>query len=156
MMARVKCLFFICMSALAVAACDDSASKSGAQVGELERIVKADASTVDESNIYFEDGTGIAFNGKVVREERFENGKGTYQRYVLEVPASLASLEGATFSVLAKAGYTRQVRKEEPSLFSVTYRKKGFPGILANYRELKSSRNGKLRAQLVLTWRVGD
>ncbi len=158
MSVNIKCTFFICVSAALLAACNDQASTSSLppQASEPERVVETLAPKPKEGEIYFADGTGVAFDGKVLREERLENANGTFQRYVLQVPAGLMALEVSTFDVLARAGYVRQVRKEEPSLFSVSYSKKGSPGILAAYRELKPGKDGKPRTQLVLTWRIAQ
>lgn len=158
MSVNIKRTFFICVSALLLAACNDEASTSSEpqQASEPERVVETQAPKPKEVEIYFADGTGVAFDGKVLREERLVNANGNFQRYVLQVPARLMALEAATFDVLVRAGYMRQVRKEEPPMFSVSYSKKGSPGILATYRELKPGKDGKPRTQLVLTWRIAQ
>jgi hypothetical protein len=151
----VKGVVLVCVSSMLLSACSeqDGAASAPKSVSVLEHS-KAQPSKVGDSAVYFADGTGISFDGKILREAKLENARGVFQRYVLQVPADLTSLETSTFDVLARAGYVRKVRKEEPPLFAVSYLKKGSPTVIAAYKELKPVKAGEPRTQLVLAWRI--
>lgn len=153
----MKGCIVVCVAALALAGCSEPAETTKSPVSQ-EKPAQITAPTPDknQSSIYFVDGTGVSFSGKVIREEKLENSKGNFQRHVLQVPTELMFLESSTFAVLAKSGYTRKVRREEPPLFTVNYIKKGFPTVLAAYKELVPGKDGVSRTQLVLTWRVEE
>lgn len=105
--------------------------------------------------IVFPVGNELNFDGRVVRYEYIESAKGNLERYAIHSNNSMMSLEANTYQVLAKAGYLRRIRKEEPGTFVVNYVKKGAPTIIASFSEFlpKEPAMGA-RSKVIFTWKV--
>lgn len=103
--------------------------------------------------IYFPDGAGLQFSGKLRRYELVENKKGSFDRYTFEFAQDTMAIEGAVFATLAKSNYQRKVRREDDRLFVVNYIKKGFAPVSMTYERLPAKKGVEGLTRLRVIWK---
>lgn len=108
------------------------------------------AAELAKGNVKVADGTVLSFPGSTITSKITQNSLGKFQRYSITTSQDIMKIEGEVFSTLAKAGYTRTVKKEEAGLYSVQYAKKGYPAMGANYNTLS---NGT-ESELTMHWKI--
>lgn len=142
----MKKILALCAVAL-LAGCDASTQQNSASVPPLT------TSYFYKNTIYFPDGAGLQFNGKLRRYEFVENEKGQFDRYTFEFPEDMMAVEGAVFATLAKSGYQRKVRRENDKVFVVNYSKKGFSPVSMTYERLPTTKETKAFTRLKVIWK---
>ncbi|WP_226686996.1 hypothetical protein [Stutzerimonas stutzeri] len=142
----MKYILALCLVAL-LAACDAGTTQSNVTVPPLT------TSYFYKDTIYFPDGAGFQFNGKLRRYEFLENEKGQFDRYTFEFPEDMMAVEGAVFATLAKSGYQRKVRRENDKVFVVNYSKKGFSPVSMTYERLPTTKQKKAFTRLKIIWK---
>lgn len=142
----MKYILALCVVAL-LAACDAGTKQSNATVPPVT------ASYFYKNTIYFPDGAGLQFNGKLRRYELVENEKGQFDRYTFEFAEDMMAVEGAVFATLAKSGYQRKVRRENDKIFVVNYNKKGFAPVSMTYERVPANKGIKALTRLRVVWK---
>lgn len=104
-------------------------------------------------SIDLDNGEILPFDGRLVRYDLIRNEKGTFDRYTLNSPRELMSLEVDTFWYLARKGYVRKVRRESADRYVVNYVLKGRATIIADYRELS---DGGAKTRVIITRKALD
>ncbi len=140
----MKKVLALCAVAL-LAGCDAGTQQNNATVPSVT------ANYLYKNTIYFPDGAGLQFNGKLRRYELVENEKGQFDRYTFEFSEDMMAVEGGVFATLAKSGYQRKVRRESDKIFIVNYIKKGFAPVSMTYERVPAKKevNGFTRLRVV-------
>lgn len=142
----MKKVLALCAVAL-LAGCDANTQQNSASVPPV-------ASNYFHKNaIYFPDGVGLQFSGKLRRYELVENEKGKFDRYTFEFPEDMMAIEGAVFATLAKSGYQRKVRREDDRLYVVNYIKKGLPSVSMTYERVPAKNKVQAFTRLRVVWK---
>lgn len=136
---------------VSLTACNDgapetTASGSAGQQPQVQNILHKNA-------IYLPDGQNLQVAGQLRRYELQTTEKGLYDRYVFESPDGLMALEGHIYAVLAKRGYTRNVRNEKPGLFEVRYVKRNAEPVVMTYETLADSDAAAFKTRLKIKWK---
>lgn len=142
----MKKVLAFCAVAL-LSGCDSGTEQSSATVPPVA------ASYFHKNTIYFPDGVGIQFDGKLRRYELVENEKGRFDRYTFEFPEDMMAIEGAVFATLAKSGYQRKVRREDDRLYVVNYIKKGMPSVSMTYEWVPAKNKVQAFTRLRVVWK---
>lgn len=143
----LKRVLGLCAAALLVG-CDTGASQSTAP-----KSLPVAANYFSKNAIYFPDGAGLQFSGKLRSYVLVEDEKGKFDRYVFEFSEDVMTVEGAVFATLAKSGYQRQVRREDVKSFVVDYRKLGFATVTMIYERVPASNGMEPFSRLRVTWK---
>ncbi|TBU81913.1 hypothetical protein DNK06_05170 [Pseudomonas daroniae] len=101
------------------------------------------------------EGNEVSFNGRIFQYQLLQNDRGEFDRYTIHSSDSLMAMEGAVFTQLARTGYTRRVRSEEPGRFVVNYLKPGSVTIIATYTDHAIKTAGAtVKSRAIFTWKV--
>jgi len=133
---------------LLFAGCDADSQKN-----DFSSALPVAANYFSKSTIYFPDGAGLQFSGKLRRYELVENEKGLFDRYTFEFSEDMMAIEGAVFATLAKSGYQRKVRREDDRLYVVNYIKKGFAPVSMTYERMPAKKKVQAFTRLRVVWK---
>ena len=101
------------------------------------------------------EGDEVSFNGRIFQYQLLQNDRGESDRYIIHSNDSLMAMEGAVFTQMARKGYTRRIRAEEPGRFVVNYLKPGSVTITATYTDhVVTTAGATVKSRVVLTWKV--
>jgi len=142
----LKKVLALCAVAL-LAGCDAGTQQNNATVPSVT------ANYLYKNTIYFPDGAGLQFNGKLRRYELVENEKGQFDRYTFEFSEDMMAVEGAVFATLVKSGYQRKIRRENDKLFVVSYIKKGFAPVSMTYERVPAKTEVEAFTRLRVVWK---
>jgi hypothetical protein len=147
----MKALLLLALTSAVIVGCNDGATPASPPANTPDA---SHANTLYKNKIYLPDGTAITFTGYLINYSLTQNEKGSFEAYTFNFDSSLMNLEGSTYASLAKAGYLRKIHKEEPSLFLVSYIKKGFPPVNVNYKDLSEKSKGMINTQARMAWKL--
>lgn len=143
----MKIILALC-SVLLFAGCDAGARKDGSVSPEVP------ASYLYKDAVYFPDGQGLQFSGKLRRYELVENEKGQFDRYTFEFSEDIMPIEAAVFATLAKRGYQRKVRREDDGLFVVDYVMKNGVSVLMSFERVPAkNKDASAFTRLKVSWK---
>ncbi|WP_404397776.1 hypothetical protein LG309_08295 [Stutzerimonas chloritidismutans] len=142
----MKKVLALCAVAL-LAGCDEGTQQNSASVPPVT------SNYFHKNTIYFPDGAGLQFSGKLRRYELVENEKGLFDRYTFEFSEDMMAIEGAVFATLAKSGYQRKVRREDDRLYVVNYIKKGFAPVSMTYERMPAKKKVQAFTRLRVVWK---
>lgn len=143
----MKRVLGLCAAALLVG-CDTDASHNSAP-----RSSPVVANYFSKNAIYFPDGTGIQFSGKMRSYVLVQDEKGTFDRYIFDFPEDIMTVEGAVFATLTKSGYQRKVRREDAKSFVVDYIKGGSAPVTMIYERVPASNDMEAFSRLRVSWK---
>jgi hypothetical protein len=136
----------LCVAALLVG-CDTGDSQNGAP-----KALPVVANYFAKNAIYFPDGTGIQFSGKLRSYVLVEGEKGKFDRYIFEFSEDIMAIEGAVYATLAKSGYQRKVRREDGGHFVVDYTKKDSAPVTMIYERVSASNGVEGFSRVRVSW----
>ncbi len=133
-----------------LAACSDSPSENI----ETSAVKQAAAAQHLQKNaVYLPDSKSLEIPGWLRSYDLLSNEKGEFDRYVFESSQEIMAVEGTVYASLAKLGYTRKIRKEQPGLFVVNYVKKGAIPVTFSYETLKPDAAIKAKTRFRVSWK---
>ncbi|MCQ4239547.1 hypothetical protein [Stutzerimonas stutzeri] len=143
----MKTVLGLCAAALLVG-CDTGATQNSAT-----KSLPVVANYFSKNAIYFPDGAGIQFSGKMRSYVLVEDEKGKFDRYIFEFAEDIMTVEGSVFATLAKSGYQRKMRREDANSFVVDYIKRDSAPVTMIYERVPASNGVDAFSRLRVSWK---
>lgn len=147
----LKKLMLICALAIMVA-CTDSTSGDAPAV--KVKVEKVSAQFLHKDAVYLPGGQALGIEGRLIRYDFVSNDKGAFDRYTFESKKEVMSLEGAIYANLARYGYSRKVRKEQPGFYQVTYTKKSATPLTFIYESQQGDSEVQAITRIRISWKA--
>lgn len=153
-------IYFLVLSLMLVAGCNDPGPDQGRPKGDQSRIDAVRSLVLEHGAIRFADGTGIELNGVVQQEiftkvpdvnRLFRYQQGVRRTVRLTFADNVSGVIGSISDVMKKGGYTGRFTQPKDGVTVVRFVKKGFPVVNVRFESV-SGKKAPNQTAVIFNW----